>query len=564
VEGEYHGIVMELLEGENVLDVVTNEGKMEPEDALRIVRQAAAGLEAAHAKGIVHRDVKPQNLVILEDGTVKLVDFGLATDTDADGPEASSGRVGTPHYMAPEVCEAKLGGPPSDVYSLGISLYHLVVGQPPHAGKGLKEILAGHIEAKPLAPEKQVRELTTALGDLVRGMTKRDPLTRLTLGEVIEKVDHLGGEALKKDLKVHRRRRSRHAGASSTARGKGAPVALIVIGVLVVVVLGIVLSQKTPPRPTPPAPPPTPEAVDPEPRPATPPVVGPGTPAGMDEPTPPPTPPVETEAERKAREDKEAAEKKAEKEARARQAVAAWNDAVDFARRNEGDKNSVIQSYRVMFRSFPDSPQGKEAKKRADLIEKGEMHPHPDKTFAPPTVVDEARVAWEAKRAQPESLVAGHLYAEALALVPPPRRPLRQASGGRRVPPQAGEGPGRVPRLPRHRGERDEGARAHGLDAQGRRQGHDREAHGPPGQRRRQGPRAPVDRACRRRSPTSASARSWARTSSTSRPRRVRLRAQAARRVLLGRDLRQDRRSLSGSTSGLVEKMLARAGALRQ
>jgi len=141
----------------------------------------------------------------------------------------------------------------------------------------------------------------------------------------------------------------------------------------------------------------------------------------MDEPTPPPTPPVETEAERKAREDKEAAEKKAEKEARARQAVAAWNDAVDFARRNEGDKNSVIQSYRVMFRSFPDSPQGKEAKKRADLIEKGEMHPHPDKTFAPPTVVDEARVAWEAKRAQFESLVAGHLYAGALALVPPPR-----------------------------------------------------------------------------------------------------------------------------------------------
>lgn len=414
VEGSNHGIVMELLEGENVLDVVTNDGKLEPEDALRIVRQAAAGLEAAHAKGIVHRDVKPQNLVILEDGTVKLVDFGLATDTDAD-TEASTGRIGTPHYMAPEVCEAKGGGPPSDVYSLGVSLYHLLVGQPPYAGRDLKGILAGHVEARPLEPEKQVRGLSPALGDLVRSMTKRDPLTRLTLGEVIEKVDHLGGEALKKDLKVRVRRRRRHTLASGSARSKGIPVVPLVLALVGIVIAVLVFSKKSPSRPT--TPPPGPEAREPDAPPAPPAPLPPtpGTPPGMEEPPPP-----ETEAERKAREAKEAADKKASRAALSRQAQLAFDEAVDFARRNEGDKNSVIQTYRVMWRSFPELPQGKEAKRRATLIELGEMHPHPDKSFAEKTAVDAAWDAWVASRIRFETLVTGHLYDEAIALVPPP------------------------------------------------------------------------------------------------------------------------------------------------
>ena len=100
LEGEQHFLVMELLDGESILDLITREGRLEPLDALRVARQAANGLAAAHAQGIIHRDVKPENLVLLEDGTVKLVDFGLAV-----GDDAGSQRVGTPHYMAPEICE---------------------------------------------------------------------------------------------------------------------------------------------------------------------------------------------------------------------------------------------------------------------------------------------------------------------------------------------------------------------------------------------------------------------------------------------------------------------------
>jgi serine/threonine-protein kinase len=100
-EGGRHFLVMELLEGESILDLVQREGPMEVMDALRVVRQAANGLAAAHGRGIIHRDVKPQNLVLLEDGTVKVVDFGLAA-----AEESGAKRVGTPHYMPPEVCEA--------------------------------------------------------------------------------------------------------------------------------------------------------------------------------------------------------------------------------------------------------------------------------------------------------------------------------------------------------------------------------------------------------------------------------------------------------------------------
>ena len=132
-EGEHHYMVVELLEGEEILrpDPAREEQVEVPTDALRILRQAANGLAAAHAKGIIHRDIKPQNLFLLEDGTVKVVDFGLARPATTSRRE----RVGTPHYMAPEVCETGVADLGSDVYALGIVLYHLLIGHPPYAGE---------------------------------------------------------------------------------------------------------------------------------------------------------------------------------------------------------------------------------------------------------------------------------------------------------------------------------------------------------------------------------------------------------------------------------------------
>jgi serine/threonine protein kinase len=396
-EGETRGIVMELLDGESVLEYLEGDGGVEPQDALRIVRQAAAGLQAAHVKGIIHRDVKPQNLVILEDGTVKLVDFGLATQADAS---LAAERIGTPHYMAPEVCEAKPVETASDVYSLGITLYHLLTGHPPYAGQSVKEILQSHIAGKPLTPEREVKGLADPLADLVRGMTKRDPLTRMSIDTLIATIDRIGGDELVKSLKVVPRRGRRRRRVKSAA-----PIAMAIGGgVLLVVLLILLLSRKgTQPEPTK-----SPdEAAAPGIDPKT------GLPPGTADPTPsePNKPPPETPEEKRAREKKEADDRKMDAER-------AFEKAERYARENENDPVGIVQKYKEVAGAYPELERGKESKRRAEGIKNGTIHPHPDKVFAPKSEVEKAREAWEKVKAPIETAVAAGLYGDALHLLP--------------------------------------------------------------------------------------------------------------------------------------------------
>jgi hypothetical protein len=128
-----------------------------------------------------------------------------------------------------------------------------------------------------------------------------------------------------------------------------------------------------------------------------------------------PAVPVETEAERIAR---EAAYKKKEAEARLRQAYADLDEATQFARAQWEDKGAVVARYRLTHKRFPELEPGKEGKRRADLIEKGEMHPHPDKTYAEKNAVTRAREAWDAVRGDVEKAIAEFRYDDAVRLVP--------------------------------------------------------------------------------------------------------------------------------------------------
>ena len=236
-EGDVHAIVMELLDGEEMLDIVQREDRLDLMDALRITRQAANGLAAAHERGIVHRDVKPQNLVLLENGTVKLVDFGLAGAADA-------GRVGTPHFMAPETCEDGSASTASDIYSLGVTLYHFLVGEPPHAGQDVPSIMRSHIRGEPLRPERGRPGLPREVGDLVRRMTAKDPAARPSATEVIAQLDAIGGEALQEKSGL-RRRRSRMRARIQAGRRPNlvAPVAVI-LAVLILALIAFLMSRK--------------------------------------------------------------------------------------------------------------------------------------------------------------------------------------------------------------------------------------------------------------------------------------------------------------------------------
>jgi serine/threonine-protein kinase len=249
-----HYLVLEFLHGRNLLQKIDEAGGqgLPVEEALEYVRQAAAGLAAAHRKNLIHRDIKPQNLVVEPDGLLKIVDFGLAAE--AEGAFAG-GRLGTPHYMSPEQCRGENARTASDVYALGITLYHMLVGHPPYSGRPTtEEIVEEHLKGNRLEPEKLRRGLPPKVGDLVRRMTRMDPEQRPAATEILDLIAKLEPGRLSQ-------RTSRQAVKSATRRlaigRKGQP---LLLGAGAVLLLGIVAifamgggEEEEPPPATPPA-----------------------------------------------------------------------------------------------------------------------------------------------------------------------------------------------------------------------------------------------------------------------------------------------------------------------
>ncbi len=125
--------VMEFVEGDSLSAILKREGRIDPADALKIIHQTAKGLATAHDRGVIHRDIKPGNLMITSRGTVKIADFGIALATqDLSKKLTSTGEfVGTPGYLSPEVCMGKAVDQRSDIFSLGIVLFEMLSGRMP-------------------------------------------------------------------------------------------------------------------------------------------------------------------------------------------------------------------------------------------------------------------------------------------------------------------------------------------------------------------------------------------------------------------------------------------------
>ncbi len=211
--GNSHFLVMEFIEGDSLAEVVENRGPLPVTDACRYIRQAAKGLQHAFEQGMVHRDVKPANLMLTRDGQVKILDFGLARFASESGPAASfrfSGTqepaadgtltsagafMGTPDYAAPEqATNAHAADTRADVYSLGCALYHLLAGRPPFGGGSLAQKMAYHLHSKP-TPLAQLRpdvpaELATVLD---RMMAKKPSERYQTPAEVVRALAPFAG-----------------------------------------------------------------------------------------------------------------------------------------------------------------------------------------------------------------------------------------------------------------------------------------------------------------------------------------------------------------------------------
>jgi serine/threonine protein kinase len=175
--GALHYFVMEYVEGKTIKDELET-GKIYPEtEAVEIILQVAQALEHAHRRRLIHRDVKPGNIILTRDGGVKLADLGLARlveDSELDKAEKGL-TIGTPYYIAPELIKGKNDADiRADIYSLGATLYHMVTGRPPFPGAKVKEVLQAHLHKELTPPDHINTRLSAGLGEVVEYMMAKD------------------------------------------------------------------------------------------------------------------------------------------------------------------------------------------------------------------------------------------------------------------------------------------------------------------------------------------------------------------------------------------------------
>ena len=191
-------LAMEYVEGRTLRQLLREQGRLSPEHSLDVIDPVLAALDAAHSAGIVHRDMKPENVLVGHDGRVKVADFGLARAL-TDASNATRGLLlGTVNYISPEQALGESATPRSDVYSTGIMLYELLTGRPPHTGATDFVVVRSHIEVDVPPPSLVEPAVSARLDTLVRRATAREPLHRFAdAGEFLAEVRrvHAGGDS---------------------------------------------------------------------------------------------------------------------------------------------------------------------------------------------------------------------------------------------------------------------------------------------------------------------------------------------------------------------------------
>jgi eukaryotic-like serine/threonine-protein kinase len=186
-EGEFEGretsyIVMEYVPGGDLKRLIDQRGALSGGDLARL-SEVAAGLAHAHKRGVVHRDIKPHNILLDENGNPKLADFGIARALDATTATRTGAYLGTAAYSSPEQLRGERVTPKSDIYSLGATLYHAAVGEPPFSGTPI-EIASQHVSREPTPPRELNDAVSPSLETLILDCLKKDPDSRPTADDV--------------------------------------------------------------------------------------------------------------------------------------------------------------------------------------------------------------------------------------------------------------------------------------------------------------------------------------------------------------------------------------------
>ncbi|MFY9891531.1 MAG: protein kinase, partial [Streptosporangiaceae bacterium] len=176
--GDLHYIAMEYVPGPTLRELLAARGRLNPREALDIIERVLAGLAAAHEAGIIHRDVKPENVLLGNGTSVKVADFGLARAAAGVSNTRTGMLIGTAAYLAPEQVASNSADQRSDVYAAGVMLFEMLTGVQPHTGESPLAVAYKHVNAIVPAPSSVAADLPPALDALVALATSRDPELR--------------------------------------------------------------------------------------------------------------------------------------------------------------------------------------------------------------------------------------------------------------------------------------------------------------------------------------------------------------------------------------------------
>ena len=198
-DGDIHYLVMEYVEGQTLKEFIVSNGPLSPEQALPIMQQLVSAISNAHYNGIVHRDIKPQNILMDLEGNVKITDFGIAMALSATAHTKTNSVLGTVHYLSPEQARGGMATKKSDIYSVGIVFYELLTGKLPFSGESAVSIALKHLQEEtpsvralyPAIPQSVENVIIKATAKIQRQDTSRQmkckmisPLYCLSLGRM--------------------------------------------------------------------------------------------------------------------------------------------------------------------------------------------------------------------------------------------------------------------------------------------------------------------------------------------------------------------------------------------
>ena len=261
-----HGVyvVMELLDGRTWRDELADRGRLPEVEAARVGSAVASALAHAHARGIVHRDVNPSNVMLQDDGTPKLMDFGIAKIEDLPGLTGTGRVVGTAAYVSPEQARGDALDGRSDVYSLGCTLYEVLTGEAPFRGAGSADVAAARLREPPVPPRQVLPVISIAMEDVVLRAMSLDPRDRPDAASLATALGRLAERPADRERRAGAPDGATEvldpAAADTRERATGpdtlpspdapppypalrrAGIALVVLGVLALLVIGVLLA----------------------------------------------------------------------------------------------------------------------------------------------------------------------------------------------------------------------------------------------------------------------------------------------------------------------------------